>query len=127
MNPSDIGNNIVVASIFGDGAAAVVIGAEPTKNEKPIYEFHRSKTSYIPHSEHAIVIRLTQSGLYAGLSKSVPQFVGDNSAEFVTELLEGTGLNFDTINWALHPGGKAIVDAVDKNCKLKPQQLEVSR
>lgn len=70
---------------------------------------------------------LSQSGLLATLNKNVPVVVGQNAGKFVARLLQGTELKLDTVNWAVHPGGKAIVDAVEKGCGLMPEQLRYTR
>eukprot|EP00850_Spirogloea_muscicola_P021993 SM000271S10032 [mRNA] locus=s271:99953:101814:- [translate_table: standard] len=119
-------NNVIVATIFGDGASAMVVGARPTKRESPIYEIHRSATSYIDDCDEAITARVTEAGLRAGLQRNVPQLVGDAVDPFVRQLVGK--LDYETeLLWALHPGGRAIVDATEKGCKLSPTKLQVSR
>lgn len=113
--------------LFGDGAGAVVVGRNPTRKETPIFEVHKAHTYLVPDTVKSIGARLLESGMHTTLEKNVPAIVGQNIGPFVTELLQNTKLGYATVNWAVHPGGKAIVDAVEKNCKLKPEQLEVSR
>ena len=113
--------------LFGDGAGAVVVGRNPTRKETPIFEVHKAQTYLVPDTVKSIGARLLESGMHTTLEKDVPAVVGQNIGPFVTELLHNTKLGYATVNWAVHPGGKAIVDAVEKNCKLKPEQLEVSR
>ncbi|KAG0561424.1 hypothetical protein KC19_9G063800 [Ceratodon purpureus] len=120
-------NNHVVSIIFGDGAAGVVIGSQPDEYETPIFEIHRSHTSYIPDTDYHITAKISQSGLLATLNKNVPVVVGQNCEKFVAQLLQGTELESDTVNWAVHPGGKAVVDAVEKACRLEPEQLRWTR
>lgn len=71
--------------------------------------------------------KISQSGLLATLNKNVPVVVGQNCEKFVAQLLRGTELKSDTVNWAVHPGGKAVVDAVEKACGLEPEQLRWTR
>nr|QBQ18371.1 chalcone synthase 088 [Pohlia nutans] len=120
-------NNHVVSIIFGDGAAGVVVGTEPAEHETPIFEIDRCHTSYIPDTDFHITARISQSGLVATLNKNVPVVVGQNSGKFVAQLLQGSELKPDSVNWAVHPGGKAVVDAVEKGCGLMPEQLRWTR
>ena len=113
--------------LFGDGAGAVVVGQQPTRKENVIFEVHRAQTYLIPNTLKSIGARLLESGLHTTLEKNVPAIVGQNISNFVDELLHNTTLGYGSVNWAVHPGGKAIVDAVEKNCKLQPEQLQVSR
>lgn len=59
--------------------------------------------------------------------QNVPEVVGQNCEKFAAQLLQGTELKSDTVNWAVHPGGKAVVDAVEKPCGLEPEQLRWTR
>ncbi|KAG0563305.1 hypothetical protein KC19_8G020200 [Ceratodon purpureus] len=113
--------------LFGDGAGAVVVGKHPTRKETALFEVHRAQTYLVPDTIKSIGAKLLESGLHTTLEKNVPAIVGQNVGPFVTELLHNTKLSYANVNWAVHPGGKAIVDAVEKNCKLQPEQLGVSR
>ncbi|KAG0585805.1 hypothetical protein KC19_2G040600 [Ceratodon purpureus] len=120
-------NNIVTMTIFGDGAGAMVVGQPLPKTETPIYEIHTCKSMIVPNTEKSITVMVTQHGLDANLEKDVPKVVGTNTGPFVTSLLEGFGLDYWSVGWAAHPGGKPILDSIEKNCGLLPDQLRVSR
>lgn len=113
--------------LFADGAGAVVVGKRPTRKERPIFEVHRAQTYLVPDTVKSIGCRLLESGMHTTLEKNVPSLVGQNISAFVDELLQTAKLGYSNVNWAVHPGGKAIVDAVEKSCKLQPEQLGVSR
>ena len=120
-------NNIVTLTIFGDGAGAMVIG-QPAAVEKPVFEIRTCKSMIVPDTEKSITVMVTQHGLDANLEKDVPKSVGTNTGPFVRELLQGyEGLDFTNIGWAAHPGGKPILDSIERNCKLQPEQLHISR
>lgn len=131
----------------------MVVGCKPTKEEAPIFEIHRTATTYIPDCEEAITARLTAQGLDVGLSKQVPivryenhgtvvrealppfishrtvslQLVAASVDPFVRDLV-GPDIDYEKdLVWAVHPGGKAIVDATEKGCKLSKGRLNVSR
>ncbi|MCO5567233.1 hypothetical protein L7F22_020922 [Adiantum nelumboides] len=122
-------NNIVVASIFGDGAAAAVIAPPSPQISQALFEVHSSASSYIDgsDSEEGIVARVRQTGLFAGLSKDVPRLIEEHVDEFARMLLQSRQLTYASVNWLVHPGGRAIVDAVEKGCRLHTHQLELSR
>jgi predicted naringenin-chalcone synthase len=128
-------NNIVTLIIFGDGAGAMVIGQpEPmtalgpmTGEALPAFEIHACKSMIVPDTEKSITVMVTQHGLDANLEKEVPKVVGTNTGPFVTALLAGYGLDYGSVGWAAHPGGKPILDSIEKNCGLSPDQLRISR
>lgn len=126
-NPYADMSPLLLNLLFGDGAGAVVVCKHPTKNEASIFEVHRELTYLIPSSSKSIGAVLLETGMHTSLEKNVPALVGQHVGGFITELLDKTKLNYASVNWACHPGGKAIVDAVEKNCKLKPEQLHASR
>jgi len=46
----------------------------------------------------------------------------------VTNLLEPCGLDADDVKlWAVHPGGRAILDKVEQSLGLDPWQIQTSR
>lgn len=45
---------------------------------------------------------------------------------FVRNLV-GPEMDYEEMLWAVHPGGKAIVDSTEKGCNLTPGKLDVSR
>ncbi|KAH7330791.1 hypothetical protein KP509_20G002100 [Ceratopteris richardii] len=129
-------NNIVVASIFGDGSAAAIV-AHPSystsaSSSPPIphlFEVQDATSDYIdgPESAEAIVARVRETGLYAGLSKQVPELIEAHVDAFSSGMLEDMQLTYNSVNWIVHPGGRAIVDAVQNGCHLQDNQLELSR
>lgn len=129
LNPAnllDLSKHVCTV-LFSDGAAAMVLGTQPTEHETPIFEVDRCHTSHIPNTDLYITAQISQSGLKASLDKSVPATVGQNSGKFASQLLQGTGLTSESVNWAVHPGGKAVVDEVERGCGLVPHQLRWSR
>ena len=116
-NPS-LGN-LVSAAIFGDGAAAMVVtstdgplgrqgqeGGEAREGEREGEEERRPAFA-------AQLLRVV--GLSVG-EEGEREREGEGEGEAVKEAF-----------WALHPGGRAIVDAVERHCKLPPHALAASR
>ena len=67
-------------------------------------------------------------GFDIALSSYVPKILGSTIDDAVAPLLENAGLGRDDIDiWAVHPGGKAIVDKVAGSLSLQPWQVEPSR
>lgn len=123
-------NNVVTLTIFGDGASAVVVGQPKDAGQgenAPLFELHGFKSMVIPDSVMSITSAITEAGLEANLEKDVPKLVGAHSGPFVNELLEPFNLDYDSVGWAIHPGGKPILDAIEKKCGLLPDQLQCSR
>jgi len=75
--------------------------------------------AHIPDSDEAIVGRICSlAGLDVGLEKHVPELVASCVEPFVRGFVGPTmDYNADLL-WAVHPGGKAILDACEKGCAL---------
>ena len=65
------------------------------------------------------------SGFLMRLSPAVPVLIGRRIEEFAVEVL-GADAAAENCDWAIHPGGKSILQAIEKALKLKPEQTLAS-
>ena len=62
------------------------------------------------------------------LSAYVPDLIGSNIREILSGILDKRGLTpADIDEWAVHPGGRAILDQIEEQLSLPPAELEMSR
>lgn len=118
-------DTLVGNALFADGAAAMLVGAQPTKNEKPLWEIVRCASMAIENSPDAMRWDVTNRGFVMRLSHEVPGYIRSKIRSFVTGLI-GSDCNFEQSYWAIHPGGKAILQAIEQECNLERQQTESS-
>jgi predicted naringenin-chalcone synthase len=117
---------ILGALLFGDGSAASLVTGEPNGI---VLESFQAVT--IPDSQDLITWSIGDSGFEMILSGEVPsriaralrQELGRNDAE---AFLRGHDMD-DIALWAVHPGGRTILDAVEKGLDLEPHALRWSR
>lgn len=107
----------VIQSLFADGSAAVIIGKEPQENETPLFEYIDEHCSYIKDSTRDMTWDASTEGFDMTLSPRVPKLIGENIESFIKTLL-GQAYDVQEYTWAIHPGGKAIVEAVEEKLKL---------
>ncbi|XP_019088494.1 PREDICTED: type III polyketide synthase C isoform X2 [Camelina sativa] len=124
--------DLVGAALFGDGAAALIIGADPTESESPFMELHCALQQFLPGTQGVIDGRLSEEGISFKLGRDLPQKIEDNVEEFCKKLVAKAGsgsglLDFNDLFWAVHPGGPAILSGIETKLKLKPEKLECSR
>ncbi|MFF8562678.1 3,5-dihydroxyphenylacetyl-CoA synthase DpgA [Streptomyces albidoflavus] len=117
----------VVNSLFGDGAAAVVLraGDGPGQRAEPggahgptVLKF---TSRIIPDAIDAMRYDWDEDqGKFSFfLDRDVPYVVGANAEAAVDRLLAGTGLRrSDIAHWIVHSGGKKVVDSVQINLGL---------
>ena len=117
---------ILGALLFGDGSAASLVTAEPNGI---VLENFRAVT--IPDSYGLITWSIGDSGFEMTLSGEVPsriakalhQEIRRNDAQaFLSEHDKD-----DIALWAVHPGGRTILDAVEQGLELDPHALSWSR
>jgi predicted naringenin-chalcone synthase len=115
--------NLVVASLFADGAAACLVGA-PSTRQKDRFEILNFHSSIRPDSQSDMVWQIGNHGFTLRLSPQIPERLGEFAPE-VLQRLVGKQSHLDF--WAIHPGGRGIVDRLGEIFALAPEQLAPSR
>ena len=142
---SDDTDAMISASVFADGGAGALISArEPAiaagmaassgTSDEPltqasipleILSFHNDLT---PEGENDMAWTIGNHGFEMKLSTYVPEIIRSNMRPILDAILQDTGLVQDEINlWAVHPGGRAIIDKVQEALALKDEQVTSSR
>ncbi|XP_057497625.1 chalcone synthase 1-like [Actinidia eriantha] len=127
--PSDTHlDSLVGQALFGDGAAAVIVGADPTDVEKPLFELVSAAQTILPNSDGAIDGHLREMGLTFHLLKDVPGLISKNIEKSLVEAFKPLGISdWNSLFWIAHPGGAAILDQVELKLALKPEKLQATR
>ncbi|KAJ6794584.1 putative chalcone synthase 1 [Iris pallida] len=122
-------DSLVGQALFGDGAAALVVGADPVEGvERPIFEMVSAAQTILPDSEGAIDGHLREVGLTFHLLKDVPGIISKNIEKSLVEAFEPLGIaDWNSLFWVAHPGGPAILDQVEAKIGLKPEKLRATR
>jgi len=107
--------------VFGDGCAASLISAEPTG-----FAMDSFRAVLLPDTRKLITWRIGGAGFDMFLSGQVPSAIGTGLAQTGTEAL-GTLKPEDITLWGVHPGGKSVLDAVERGLGLPPTALAASR
>lgn len=122
----DLNTDTMVANaLFADGAAAVIVGAEPTAHERSLFEIHSQASSALGETLGLMSWEAGDYGYQMRLSASVPSLLEQNILPFVKHIL-GNDYAFEKYIWAIHPGGSAILDSITKVCRLKKEQVSAS-
>ena len=107
--------------LFGDGCTACLVSARPIG-----LELKRFRSAVIPRSAELITWHIGDQGFEMHLSGQVPgrirRWLRDNGAE----LLAGRAVP-DIPLWAVHAGGRSILDGVQNGLALPPDALRHSR
>ena len=107
--------------LFGDGASACLVSAQPTG--LALGRFH---AAVIPNSDGLITWHIGDHGFVMHLSGQVPGRIRRWLPQHGAALLRDRTAN-DIALWAVHAGGRSILDAVQQALALRPDALDASR
>ncbi len=117
--------NIISIALFGDGAAAAVISAQPGAVGRSI---ESSGEHLWPDSLDVMGWRIDPVGFGVLLSPTVPSFVERRLPEAAMGFLQRAGLKpRDVSRYVCHPGGAKVVPAIEVALELEPGSLDVER
>jgi predicted naringenin-chalcone synthase len=108
---------------FGDGAAAMLVSGEAAG-----FAIERPFAATLPDSDDLIRWDVGDNGFVMQLSGEVPGRIAEALREpaFRAELLEDAGGD-EVDSWAVHAGGRSVLDAVEQGLGLGPEALAASR
>lgn len=128
LDPQRSLDSLRAVTVFGDGAAAAVVSARPPAAPERALELRGFASGLVPEGAGEMTWTIGDRGFRMTLSSYVPALVGANLAQVVGPLLDELGLEPDRIaRWPLHPGGRAILDRVERDLDLPPAALSASR
>ncbi|KAF5765475.1 Chalcone synthase [Helianthus annuus] len=122
-------DSLVGQALFGDGAAAIIVGSDPLPDiEKPLFEIISAAQTILPDSRGAIDGHLREVGLTFHLLKDVPGLISKHIEESLVEAFQPLGIDdWNSLFWIAHPGGPAILDQVEEKLALTPDKLRATR
>lgn len=107
--------------VFADGCSASLITSEPFGIA--LDSFH---AVLAPGTRDLITWNIRESGFDMVLSGQVPGAIQEALGRQAAEILAGTTVR-DVDLWAIHPGGRSVLDAVERALRLAPDALAASR
>lgn len=116
--------NIISNTLFADGSAAALISSKPDeKKNVPVLKIEKFSSFIINQSQGEMAWQLSETGFLMNLSSYVSKLVNGNMVQFFKD----SQLNAKNIDfWAIHPGGKKIVDEFAEVLNLKNNELNSS-
>jgi predicted naringenin-chalcone synthase len=121
-------DNLLANSLFADGVAAAVVSARPPTPGAPACRLGEFRSALVPAGEQDMTWRIGDQGFDIALSSYVPKIIGGNIRGVVEPALAGAGMAVPDVDlWAIHPGGKSIVDQVQRTLGLTPEKVSASR
>lgn len=128
MQINDQPDSILANSVFADGAAAAIISAREPAAGSPAFRLSGFESALLASSEQDMAWEIGDQGFNIVLSTYVPGIIGANIRSLLGGVLGRQGLELDGVaQWAVHPGGRAILDKVQESLELERDALDTSR
>jgi predicted naringenin-chalcone synthase len=122
-NDSILGN-----ALFSDGAAAALVSAQKPAADQLALALDGFMSAMVPEGRNEMAWEIGNRGFNLELSSYVPNVISAHLGLIVDDLLLPRGLAPEEIDlWAIHPGGRAILDKFESSMALRPSQIEASR
>ncbi|XP_076955504.1 chalcone synthase-like [Bidens hawaiensis] len=122
-------DSLVGQALFGDGAAALIVGSDPDlETERPLFQMISAAQTILPDSEGAIDGHLREVGLTFHLLKDVPGLISKHIEKALVQAFSPLGISdWNSIFWIAHPGGPAILDQVESKLSLTEEKMRATR
>ncbi len=129
FQPKSNSDNLLSNTIFGDGASAIIVISNELAIEKKLKGL--LLTGFFPlllnRSKELMGWNITPLNFEMILNAGIPEFLGEELEQVLIHTAEKLNLKPDSIDhWAVHPGGKKILDTFQRIAKIEKDELNSS-
>lgn len=137
LRSSNDPDTIVASSLFADGAGAGIVTSRPLEAGERAFALDRFETRITPVGEGDMAWKIGDHGFEMVLSNAVPAIIDDHITGALeplfapdadlAEALATDAAGDRVAHWAIHPGGRSILDKVESRLQLSEAQLVPAR
>jgi len=121
-------DSLLANSLFADGAAAVLVSARAPAPQCPALSIHSFSSALATEGADDMAWSIGDRGFDIRLSSYVPNIIAKNINPIIKGILNTASWNVEDVAlWAVHPGGRSILDKVEQELQLAQEQLNDSR
>lgn len=118
-------DNITSTLLFADGCAAVLVQSKESSLKGMTLKTFFSDVAF--KGKKDMSWKLSSTGFLMTLTGYVPELVKEDFDELVGKALVHAGMHkADITHWCIHPGGKKILEAIEKSVSLPAESLRHS-
>lgn len=119
---------LIAGALFADGAGAALVSQRPPPPGLPAVRLQGFSTTLTPTGGESMAWNIGDHGFDIVLSSYVPHLLGSFIRDALLPPLTAAGRTLESIDfWAVHPGGKAILDRIAEALHLPDTALQPSR
>jgi alpha-pyrone synthase len=121
-------DNILANMIFADGCAAALFSNGESNSLKPKFKLLNTSSYLFDNSASFMGWKIGNFGFEMTLSPELPRIIIESAIPALENILRDNNVSKEEVNhWALHPGGRAILDSLQKGLSLTEEQMLPSR
>lgn len=121
---------LIATSLFGDGAAAVVIAGNDSGGTRAPHHpaLLASQTNTLPDSLDVMGWAVTDAGFRIVMSRDIPSIVRTFMVDSITDFLHQQGITrYQIQHYVAHPGGAKVIQAYEESLHLPTEALRHTR
>lgn len=119
-------DNILSASVFADGGSGAIVSSRQPARQA--FQINRFASRILENCSNDMAWSIGDNGFEMILSNYIPDLLGDGMHLFLDEFEQHFSKSAEQIDlWAIHPGGRAILDKIEKVLQLPADALNSSR
>lgn len=120
LRSSNDAEQVVSSALFADGAAAAIVSGVSSRKKSATLAMHHFTTSLTREGKDDMSWTIGDFGFEMRLTAKVPKIIGREIASVARHMLRDTSLSASDIDmWAVHPGGRSVLDQVEKGLELE--------
>jgi polyketide synthase Type III len=124
LRPGDGKTKVVGSALFGDGCGAALLAGG---GDEPGPAVLATAVHQVPGTLDDVRFAVSGADSHMEISRDLPGIAETGLRPLVDEFLAARGLDRDAIDhWLVHPGGRGIVEAVQRALGLSDEDVEAS-
>lgn len=121
---ADTLENTIINAIFADGAAAAILTSRPFAEAQGKLAYIDGCSLLIENTEELMNWTIGDTGFLMGLSPKVPDVVVGHLPDYLQNFLNQHNLTSKDLDfWAIHPGGRRIIEKIQSVCELSDRMV----
>ncbi len=119
-------DNAASSLLFADGSAAILMSNEDSR--EAIVSIDHFHSAIATKGKQDMAWEISSKGFLMTLSGYIPQLIEHDISSLVEDALAVSHISKEDIGyWCIHPGGKRIIDTIQKQLELPDEAVQYSR
>jgi predicted naringenin-chalcone synthase len=111
--------SVVINALFGDGAAAAILSSLSPQEAQGKLAYIDGCSLLLENTINLMNWTIGDTGFLMGLSSDVPKVIAEQLPDYLAAFLARHDLEQEALDfWAIHPGGRQIIDGIQAGLGL---------